>query len=206
LAALGALSAAAGYFSLKTILELQKFADSTKATLETMQEEDKTLKKQLSEAYAATTKAQHHFYHLQEVKNPNPVVRIRAIQQLGQNNDIATVSLLTNIAQTETENNVKLEAIHWLGRTLRSTTEGATFGEGISALVSATEHNDAQVRNSAIEALDHLIGSNMTIPQYIIQRIRVVAQSDSDATTKKSAQDALEHYRQQSEKEASKPI
>jgi HEAT repeat protein len=196
---LGILGIVAGYFSLKTVRDLEKLVDSVEKKVAGIEQNVQDMQREVNMSKMQATALTNWYRTMVEVRDRNPEVRIRAVQQLGASNDIAAVSMLVELLMTDAATDVRIEAAYGLGQLLIGGGEPKMLAEGVQALVEATKDESNKVRREAVEALDTIICSNVQLPRAAVQRLREIVEHDKFADVIKAAEIALKHIQEQRE-------
>jgi len=196
---LGILGIVAGYFSLKTVRDLEKLVGSIEKRTQEIEREVQNTRDVMNVTRTEATALVNRLRYISEIRDHNPEVRIRAVQQLGASNDIAAVSLLVELLMTDPVADVRIEATYGLGQLLSGAAEPKTLAQGVKALVEGTRDDSDKVRREAVEALDTIICSNVQLPRAAVQRLREIVEHDTFADVVKAAELALRHIQEQRE-------
>lgn len=196
---LGIFGIVAGYFSLKTIRDLEKLVDGIEKRMQEIELKFPETQNMMNATIMQATTLTNRYRYMVELRDRNPEVRIRAAQQLGASNDISAVSLLVELLEADKVADVKIEAAYGLGQLLSGGGEPRTLAEGIQALVEGTRDENDEVRREAVESLDTIVCSKVRLPRAAIQRLREIVKHDKSEDVVEATKIALEHIKQQRE-------
>lgn len=161
-----------------------------------LKEQQTELRQELEQAEAQAKSVANRLRCVLEIRDKNPEVRIRAVQQLGASDDIAAVSFLAELVETDQDANVKIETAYHLGQLLSGAAEPKTLAQGVKALVEGTKDDSDKVRREAVEALDTITCSNVRLPRAAVQRLREIVEHEKFSDVVKAAEIALEHVKE----------
>jgi len=219
----GGLGGAAGilgsYLTIKSTADIHSLNQEREALegkvkqisdkVENMIENLQTAESKLEELIAETQKVQDRvsdafgqltrFYHLQDIRNKSPDVRIRVAQQLGESNDIRSMSLLADLLEDDLVPEVKVEAAYGLGQLLSVGGEYETLLEGVRVLLNGTRDENEHVRRESVEAMCTILSNGIELPRIAVQRLHEILKHDKSADVIEAATFALKQIRKQQE-------
>jgi hypothetical protein len=215
-AILGAIGGVAAYFSWKTLRELETYVRKTEADLQAQKgelakmkdvaEADLRQSKQDLERMKArfenelevSNRTQQLLWLSMEIRDPSPAVRIRAVQQFGEIDDMISASNLIEVLNKDDDPGVQMEAASGLGRRLNGDgSQGEMYGRGLELMSSKLEGNSVDLKLTVLEAYEAIVNRGFVLPQYIVVKLRNIARGVADPDLASSAQKVLEGINRQ---------
>lgn len=207
---LGGLTAALlGYFSLRSLREIQKDITRTESKLgeidrvrselqssvHEINELVKSQTKELEVQQQVAFKVMRLLRYQLESRDSDPLVRIRSVRMLGEVNDIQALSILIDLLKNDPAEAVKLEAAFGLGRFLCNNPYdfGDTTEKAIEALIDGSKDSIATVRREVIDAFDSALKSGISLPRSVDRRLQEITEFDPIQDVRRVAQQVLEH-------------
>ncbi len=200
-ALLGIFGAIGGYFSFRTLRELQNMVSETKDTISAFERRQEDLENRIEDANTRMSRLRCRMLVDTELGDKIPSVRIRALQQIGASADITFASTLIKVLAKDDSEDVRREAAHWLGVLLArgGGGEADVAAQGIEALTKGTKDKSEKVVLWSIKALDAVVceGHNIDLPCYCIDRLHKLVKSRKNSVEiKKAATETLEHVKE----------
>lgn len=195
---LGVIGVIAAYFSFKTVKELessarraeaelrelkgkiQKFQEEAESDLRERQQELVQMRERFDDALDISSRTQKRLWLSIEVKDPSPIVRMRAVQQFSEIDDIISISILIEVLNSDNNSVVQMEAAVGLGKRLRDGgAQGEMYQQGLSALYDELRNANTDVQQTVLEAFEAILKRGCLLPQYIIVALRKLANDDN---------------------------
>ena len=176
------LAGVATVFGIRFTLNLA----AQRKQLKEMGDEQQKLNESLEKAQANVQAIVDRLNYIREAQDINPEVRMRSIQQLGQTNDVAAISILANRYDEEKDLEVKLEIVHGVASLLIGA-EGYSFQLGFKVLTKASIEKNDRLRYEFLDAVNLLVRNKVEIQRLGMQRLREMKEHDTNTLVKETS-------------------
>jgi len=124
----------------------------------------------------------YRLQHLQEIRDPIPRIRLRALMQLANISDASIVSIMIERLTSDKDTDVRAEAAFSLGKILG---EGGWDGEVIQgaeeALLQGLENENESIKDEAIQALKKLACADVPLSRAVYRQLRQITNDDTSS-------------------------
>lgn len=190
---LGALGGLGIYLGRVSFSEMGEQVDRLKNRISDMELTQEKLNGEITRAENLSQSLLNRYRYLIECRDAQPNVRIRAIQQLGESNDIAAISLISEMLSDDGNAEVRAEAAFVLGNLLIT---GGVENGSIDVLIAAISDRSFDVRLQAIQTIDNLICNRINLPRKAYAKLEKVAASKTKNNIIEACKTALKHKQQ----------
>jgi hypothetical protein len=193
-----AASAGVGlYFGVKGWKDLRDLGEKIAG----FQAKQRELSGKLEKAAAQVEAMANWLRYVREIRDLNPDLRMRAVQQVAESNDMAAVSILVEASETEKDEAVLVEILYGIGVLLGRSAEEGSLQQGTRALVRALADTRPSVRMQSAMSLHDIMLSGANVSQMAMHTLQALAENKAEiASVRAAAQGAVGARRQLREK------
>jgi HEAT repeat protein len=159
----------------------QQFKDLEDRAIQLTEQFENELR-QLSKDIKISQDTTRWLQHLQEARDSNPRVRLRALQQLANISDTGVVSIMIERLTSDEDSDVRAEAAFSLGRMLcEGSWDGKVITEAEEALLQGIDDENESIRDEVLQALKKLACGDVSLSRAVYRRVRQIADDNTNS-------------------------
>jgi hypothetical protein len=137
---------------------------------------------QLSKDVKISQDTTRRLQHLQEARDSNPRVRLRALQQLANILDASMVSIMIERLISDKDSDVRAEAAYSLGKMLsEGSWDGEVIQEAEEALLQGIDNENESVRDEVLQALKKFACGDVPLSRAVYRQARQITNDDTSS-------------------------